>query len=52
MSYILTKVAVTVYAGGVVFKDVFDIDFVTLIIKLLVKKNATPYGVALIDNVD
>ena len=29
VSYILTKVAVTVYAGGVVFKDVFDIDFVT-----------------------
>lgn len=26
VSYILTKVAVTVYAGGVVFKDVFDID--------------------------
>jgi solute:Na+ symporter, SSS family len=29
VSYILTKVAVTVYAGGVVFKDVFDIDYVT-----------------------
>lgn len=29
VSYILTKVAVTVYAGGVVFKDVFDIEFVT-----------------------
>ncbi|PKV64834.1 hypothetical protein ATE90_1237 [Polaribacter sp. Hel1_33_96] len=29
-----------------------DIVFVTLIIKLLVKKNATPYGIALIDNVD
>ncbi len=29
VSYILTKVAVTVYAGGVVFKDVFDIDFIT-----------------------
>ena len=26
VSYILTKVAVTVYAGGVVFKDVFGID--------------------------
>jgi SSS family solute:Na+ symporter len=26
VSYVLTKVAVTVYAGGVVFKDVFDID--------------------------
>ncbi len=29
VSYILTKVAVTVYAGGVVFKDVFNIDYVT-----------------------
>ena len=29
VSYILTKVAVTVYAGGVVFKDVFDIEYVT-----------------------
>ena len=29
-----------------------DMVFVTLIIKLLVKKHATPYGVALIDNVD
>jgi len=29
VSYILTKVAVTVYAGGVVFKDVFNIEFVT-----------------------
>ena len=28
VSYVLTKVAVTVYAGGVVFKDVFDIDYV------------------------
>lgn len=28
ISYVLTKVAVTVYAGGVVFKDVFDIDFI------------------------
>jgi solute:Na+ symporter, SSS family len=28
VSYILTKVAVTVYAGGVVFKDVFNIDFI------------------------
>ena len=26
VSYVLTKVAVTVYAGGVVFKDVFGID--------------------------
>lgn len=26
VSYVLTKVAVTVYAGGVVFKDVFDIE--------------------------
>ena len=30
VSYILTKVAVTVYAGGVVFKDVFDIEFMTI----------------------
>jgi len=30
VSYILTKVAVTVYAGGVVFKDVFNIDYVIL----------------------
>ncbi len=30
VSYILTKVAVTVYAGGIVFKDVFNIEFVTL----------------------
>ena len=29
VSYVLTKVAVTVYAGGVVFKDVFNIDYVT-----------------------
>jgi SSS family solute:Na+ symporter len=29
VSYILTKVAVTVYAGGVVFKDVFDIEYIT-----------------------
>ena len=29
VSYILTKVAVTVYAGGVVFKDVFNIEFVS-----------------------
>ncbi len=29
VSYVLTKVAVTVYAGGVVFKDVFNIDFIT-----------------------
>jgi SSS family solute:Na+ symporter len=28
VSYVLTKVAVTVYAGGVVFKDIFDIDFI------------------------
>ncbi|MFW6290201.1 MAG: sodium:solute symporter [Mariniphaga sp.] len=28
VSYILTKVAVTVYAGGVVFKDVFDIEYI------------------------
>ena len=30
VSYILTKVAVTVYAGGVVFKDVFNIEYITL----------------------
>jgi SSS family solute:Na+ symporter len=30
VSYILTKVAVTVYAGGVVFKDVFNIEYVTV----------------------
>lgn len=30
VSYILTKVAVTVYAGGVVFKDVFDIEYITV----------------------
>ena len=30
VSYVLTKVAVTVYAGGVVFKDVFNIDTVTV----------------------
>lgn len=30
VSYILTKVAVTVYAGGVVFKDVFNIDYVVI----------------------
>jgi SSS family solute:Na+ symporter len=29
VSYVLTKVAVTVYAGGVVFKDVFDIEYIT-----------------------
>ncbi len=29
VSYVLTKVAVTVYAGGVVFKDVFNIDYVS-----------------------
>ncbi len=29
VSYVLTKVAVTVYAGGVVFKDVFNIDSVS-----------------------
>ena len=28
VSYILTKVAVTVYAGGVVFKDVFNIEYI------------------------
>ncbi len=30
ISYVLTKVAVTVYAGGVVFKDVFNIDMVSI----------------------
>lgn len=30
VSYILTKVAVTVYAGGVVFKDVFNIEYVMI----------------------
>ncbi|HDR67663.1 MAG TPA: Na+/glucose cotransporter [Bacteroidaceae bacterium] len=30
VSYVLTKVAVTVYAGGVVFKDVFGIDTIQL----------------------
>ncbi len=30
VSYVLTKVAVTVYAGGVVFKDVFNIDYITV----------------------
>ncbi len=30
VSYILTKVAVTVYAGGVIFKDVFGIEAVRL----------------------
>lgn len=30
VSYVLTKVAVTVYAGGVVFKDVFDIDAIRI----------------------
>lgn len=29
VSYVLTKVAVTVYAGGVVFKDVFNIEYIT-----------------------
>ncbi len=31
VSYVLTKVAVTVYAGGIVFKDVFDIESITLL---------------------
>lgn len=31
VSYVLTKVAVTVYAGGVVFKDVFNIDYITFL---------------------
>ena len=30
VSYVLTKVAVTVYAGGVVFKDVFNIAYITV----------------------
>jgi solute:Na+ symporter, SSS family len=30
ISYVLTKVAVTVYAGGVVFKDVFDIEAIQI----------------------
>jgi len=30
VSYVLTKVAVTVYAGGVVFKDVFNIEYVVI----------------------
>lgn len=30
ISYVLTKVAVTVYAGGVVFKDVFGIDAIRI----------------------
>ena len=30
ISYVLTKVAVTVYAGGVVFKDVFNIEFIKI----------------------
>ncbi|MBN1186845.1 MAG: Na+/glucose cotransporter, partial [Bacteroidales bacterium] len=30
VSYVLTKVAVTVYAGGVVFKDVFNIEYITI----------------------
>jgi len=30
VSYVLTKVAVTVYAGGVVFKDVFNIEFIRI----------------------
>jgi SSS family solute:Na+ symporter len=30
VSYVLTKVAVTVYAGGVVFKDVFNIEYVRI----------------------
>lgn len=29
VSYVLTKVAVTVYAGGIVFKDIFNIDAVS-----------------------
>ena len=31
VSYVLTKVAVTVYAGGVVFKDVFNIEYVNIL---------------------
>lgn len=30
VSYVLTKVAVTVYAGGVVFKTVFNIDYIEI----------------------
>jgi len=30
ISYVLTKVAVTVYAGGLVFQQVFGIDYVTI----------------------
>jgi SSS family solute:Na+ symporter len=30
VSYVLTKVAVTVYAGGIVFKEVFHLDYVHL----------------------
>jgi len=30
VSYVLTKVAVTVYAGGIVFKEVFNLDFIYL----------------------
>jgi solute:Na+ symporter, SSS family len=30
VSYVLTKVAVTVWAGGTVFKVVFDIDYITI----------------------
>lgn len=30
VSYVLTKVAVTVYAGGTVFKDVFDIESIKM----------------------
>jgi len=30
VSYVLTKVAVTVYAGGVVFKDVFNIEYISI----------------------
>ena len=30
VSYILTKVAVTVYAGGLVFKDVFGIEYISI----------------------
>jgi solute:Na+ symporter, SSS family len=31
VSYVLTKVAVTVYAGGIVFKDVFDIESISFL---------------------
>jgi len=31
VSYVLTKVAVTVYAGGVVFKDVFNIEYIRIL---------------------